>query len=84
MNNFWSKSKLKQSDFFKKNLTFFSILNFFHVFLLKILNITSADQNKNMHILYKKNILKFNYIHLKLFFGGLVQTSQFFIIVMSS
>ena len=27
---------------------------FFHVFLIKVINITSADQNKNMHMFYKK------------------------------
>ena len=28
----------------------------FHVFLVKVLNITSSDQNRNMHILYKKKL----------------------------
>ena len=41
--------------------------------LIKVLIITSADQNRNMHMFHKK-ILIMNYIHLKLFYGGLVQT----------
>ena len=35
-------------------LTFFSILIFFYVFLAKVLNLVLIDQ-KNKHILYKKN-----------------------------
>ena len=31
-----------------------------------------------MHIFFKEKIPKLNYIHLKLFFGGLVQNLQFF------
>ena len=37
------------------NSEIFSILIFFHVFLIKLLNIISADQNRNMHIFLKKN-----------------------------
>ena len=32
------------------------MLNVFHVTLVKVLNIISADQNINMYMLYKKNL----------------------------
>ena len=32
----------------------FSNFKNFHVFLVKVLNIISLDQNRNMHIFYKK------------------------------
>ena len=70
--------KLGQLEFFYFEL--FLNFSFFHIFLVKGPNITSADQNRNTHIIYKKKILKLNYIHLKLFFGGLVQTLQFFLV----
>ena len=59
---------------------FFFNFNYFHVFLVKVLNKISANQNKIIHIFYKEKFLKLNYIHLKLFFGGLVQTLQFFLV----
>ena len=52
------------SNFLVKNETwvvrnffiFVLFFNFFiYVFLVKLLNITSTDKNRNMHILYKKN-----------------------------
>ena len=67
---FLVKNKVAQLEFLKF-LTFFLILNFFHAVLVKVLNLISANQNRNMHIFYKKKIPKLNYIHLKLFFGGL-------------
>ena len=33
----------------------FMNFSIFHVFLVKILNITSIDKNRNTHIFYKKN-----------------------------
>ena len=70
--------KTNATRIFKIFDIFFNFKNF-HVFLVKVLNIISNDKNRNMHIIYKK-IPKLNYIHLKLFFGGLVQTLQFFLV----
>ena len=53
INNFWAKTKLRQLDFFLKFQPIF-LFKFFQIFLIKILNITSADHNRNMHIVYKK------------------------------
>ena len=47
--------------------TFFPILVFFKQFLVKVLNITSCDENKNMHLIYKRKFSNFNYFHLKMF-----------------
>ena len=35
-------------------LNLFFNFNFFHIFLVEVQNITSADRNRNMHIFYKK------------------------------
>ena len=52
INNFWLKMKLGQLEF-SLFLTF-SISNFFHEFSVQVLNIILANQNRNMHIFYKK------------------------------
>ena len=49
----------------------------FSVLLVKLLNIASADQNKNLVELYKKNS-KVGLHPSKSFFGGLVQSLAFF------
>ena len=43
-------------------LDLFFNFNFFHVILVILLDITSANKNKNMHIFYK-SCPKLNYIH---------------------
>ena len=50
---FLVKTKLGQLG--KKNSEFFFKFNFFHViFLIKVLNIISSNQNRNIHIFFKK------------------------------
>ena len=62
-------------------------LNFFHVFLVKVIKISLIDQNRNMHLLYKKNFLhieiskefsKLSYIHLKHFLVAQFKICKFF------
>ena len=77
ISNFWAKNESRVAK--KKSFSTFFEFWFSHVFFIKVLNITLADQNGNMPIFYQK-IPKLNYIHLKLFFGGLVQTLQFFLV----
>ena len=55
---------------------FFFNFNFFHVFLVKVLNIISIGKNRNMHIFYKKKFQS----GIKTFFGGLVETLQFLLV----
>ena len=72
------KSYLEQLK--KIYLNFFSNLKFFSVFLVKVLHIVSADQKKNIDVLYKKKI-KNSKVELhpsKSFFSRLVQTLAFF------
>ena len=57
--------------FFVFNL--FLNFNLFSHILSQITKFKISDQNRNMHIFYKKKIPKLNYIHQILFFGGLVQ-----------
>ena len=54
IDNFWSKTKVRQLQIFFMFDLLFNFKNF-HVFLVKVLNIISADQNRNMHIFYEKN-----------------------------
>ena len=51
---FLVKSKTRASRKFFIFELFFNFKNF-HVFLIKLLNIISIDQNQNMHIFFKKN-----------------------------
>ena len=70
------KNKTKAARIFK-NFHFYFNFNSFHVLLVKVLNIMSIDQKKRCTY-FTREISKLNYIHLKLSFGDLVQTLQFF------
>ena len=61
----------------KRIFTFFFPI-FFHLFLVKVLPISSLDQNRIMPMHFTRKIPKLNYIHLILSFGGLFQILQYF------
>ena len=50
---FLVKNKIGAPIIFKK-FDFFLNFNFFHVFLVKLLNIILVEKNRNMHIFYKR------------------------------
>ena len=60
---------------------FFNLI-FVHVFVVKLINITSSDKNRNMHIIYKKNP-EVELHSFKTFFSGLVQIFAIFSCKMS-
>ena len=64
INNFCYKKK-REAITQKKIGSFFKKLC---VLLVKVLNITLSDQNRNKHIFYKKEIPKLKYIHLNFLF----------------
>ena len=76
--HFLVKNKIGAS---RTKMIFGFIFNFniFHVFLVKVLNIISINQIEICTFFTRKNS-KLNYIHLKPFFDGLVQSLQFFLV----